>query len=69
MHYLQRTIEYSLDVYHVTGVVSRYLANKGLALYHVGRKEDAFIWIDKALSIDPINQQIVDLKAQMQEIL
>jgi len=43
------------------------LFNKGLLLYAEDKKEEALTWIDKALIIDPTNQQILDLKAQLQD--
>jgi hypothetical protein len=38
-----------------------------LALFHIGERGEALMWIDKALSIDPTNKQILDVKSQMQD--
>lgn len=43
------------------------LTNKALAIFHIGERDEAFMWIDKALTIDPTNKQILDVKSQMQE--
>jgi hypothetical protein len=39
---------------------------KAASLANLDKNEEALTWIDKALTIDPTNQQLLDAKEQLQ---